>query len=838
MSMGFPAATVNETREVFAAIVRQVVSEARSDNLFPEYDLKVVTATLQTNTFQGMFQVARELIDQNVAMIVIPQRNVGLREYFISIVWGLRIPVVAPSCNLRTEVDYPCLSVALSGVSYMWGIDALRRLGFHRAVGMYNPNVFAQDVVEEIMQTSPDVQIRTLQVRTQPPDELVSRILAERETAIIAFSDQLAEFIPLVRQAVDPERARQFTFISAVSELQPANLPKFFPKAGDEDGVFDVTRAPFPFSSALYEAMAARENWAATGLNPNALRATVNGFGGLLYAPTKVWAHGFSELIRNASARDISANYSSRPAVNRPSYLKYFEQIGINGYVQTFSQNQFFIPQSWIRNFKLNANRTEITYSFLGTGTAAGLITNATFADGTNIRPPPILPLSMTHIYGSVVYYVAYCLAGLAIGWSLLLMSLLVAFRNRESVKSASWVFLSTTLTGTMLLGMVLFPTATDPTSAGCKATPILLSLAIHLILVSVSVKAFRLHLIFTNKLNKRIKLRDPQLAAIIISTYIPDIIMLSVWLTKDPVQPMPVEGGGVVAIRCVMNSGGFAWGLFAYGMLKLVVALRYTYLARDVYTKFNETKSVLLAVYNVMVGIAIAIASFAVNDLGREGQVILLLISLSTTSIGTASAITGFRLFFALTSGRHGAFKNPLTTTTSPTYPKPLGQMGSRGDSRLFTTSQGRAPWSDEPSRSAQGVAVSAKFYQGSIREKQFWFSPWASCCLNITPGGPLLICFVNNHCKGESGGHVLERFHGVKVEGIRYVRSLAPESANTAATQRHGAEVGASTFTYEVVFDSEAIANDFIKECEQLIINVEAWMEEDTEKKPKPRH
>ncbi|KAJ3091645.1 hypothetical protein HK102_013956 [Quaeritorhiza haematococci] len=485
---------------MFRAVVRQVVAEAQAENLFPGYQLNIVSASVQSNTFQGMYQAAKELIDQNVAMIVTPQRNVGLREYFISIVWGLRIPVVALSCLLKTEVDYPCLSVALSGISYMWAIDALRRLGFNRAVGVYNPNVFAQDVIELMIQSAPDMQIRTLQLRTQTPQEMVSQILSGRETAVLTFTDQIASFIPLVRQAVGNERAQQLTFISAISELITGTIPGLFPNTGDENGVFDVTRAPFPFSSGLYDLLAAREGWNATTLNLNTLRFVTSGLGSLMYAPTKVWMYGFSELIKNASAAVISTNYRSRPVVNRPVYLSNFKRLGIDGYVQNFSRTAFFIPQSWIRNFKLNSNRTGATYSFLGIGSAPGLITNATFADGTSNRPPTILSYPTVRIFQSQVYYAAYALGGISIAYSIFLTLMLIGLRSRESVKSASWVFLGTTLTGTMLLALVLFPAATDPTYAGCIATPVLLSISVHLILVSISVKAFRLHLIFANK--------------------------------------------------------------------------------------------------------------------------------------------------------------------------------------------------------------------------------------------------------------------------------------------------------------------------------------------------
>ncbi|KAJ3091643.1 hypothetical protein HK102_013954 [Quaeritorhiza haematococci] len=779
VEMGYPATSANETKAAFKAIVQQVVAEAQAENIFPGYQLNVVYANIQSNTFQGMYQVARELIDQNVAMIVLPQRNVELREYFIR--------------------------YAITGVSYMWAIDALRRLGFNRAVGIYQPSIFAQDVIETIIQSAPDMQIRTLQWRSQTTQEMISQILAGRETAIVAFQEPFTKLLSPLRQALGDERARYLTFISAPWEFPPTLLPTLFPNPGDENGVFDTTRGPFSFANSLYDVLAAREGWNATRLNQNFMRAVVSGIGSFIYAATKMWMYGFSELIKNATAADISTNYRSRPVINRPVYLNNFKRIGIDGYVQNFSQTAFFILQSYIRTLKLDANRTTATFSVLGTGSDRGLIANATFADGTSNRPPQILPYPTARIFQSQVYYAAYALGGISIACSIFLLLLLIGLRSRDAVKSASWVFLGTTLTGTMLLAVVLFPTATDPTYAGCNATPVLLSIAIHLILVSISVKAYRLNLIFANKLNKRIKLRDHRLAAILGLTYVPDLVILLVWLTSNPLEPVMVESGNVQSLRCVTRSEGFAWGLFGYGLAKLLVALRFTYLTRNVYSKYNETKSVLFAVYTVTVGIAIAIASFAVHDLGREGQVILLLIALSSASIGTSTAVAGYRILYALqktdgvsTPSTGSARKSPLSLKFSPVNSAPMTTSANTA-----RTGSG----SDEP--------TPLKSFRASIREKRLWFAHWTSCCMNIPRGGPLIISFVGT----EKGGRT-RRFHGVKLDALRSVQSNKAESVSTPEAQYYGVEIEALTAEYEIVFETEAVASDFVKECEKLVI------------------
>ncbi|KAJ3091644.1 hypothetical protein HK102_013955 [Quaeritorhiza haematococci] len=313
-------------------------------------------------------------------------------------------------------------------------------------------------------------------------------------------------------------------------------------------------------------------------------------------------------------------------------------------------------------------------------------------------------------------------------------------------------------------------------------------------------------------RLNRKIKLRDPQLAAILALTYVPDLAILIVWLTNSPLEPVMVETGTVQSLRCVTRSGGFAWGLFGYGLAKLLVALRFTYLTRNVYSKYNETKSVLFAVYTVMVGIAIAIASFAVQDLGREGQIILLLIALSSASIGTSTAIAGYRIFFALQDGEG------ISSQTTGASPGMTAKKPSPTKSNPIATSS--APWANATTGSERAYGeTQLKGFHASIRERRLWFSRWTACWICTSHGGSLIISFVKN----EKGG-TAEWFHGLKLDVLRFIRSIKADAASNSATQYFGVEIGAPTTSYEIVFESEGAASDFMKECEHLVNNAPA--------------
>ncbi|KAJ3086774.1 hypothetical protein HK102_012504 [Quaeritorhiza haematococci] len=288
-----------------------------------------------------------------------------------------------------------------------------------------------------------------------------------------------------------------------------------------------------------------------------------------------------------------------------------------------------------------------------------------------------------------------------------------------------------------------------------CNTIPVLITLGIHLIVVSVAVKAFRLAIIFHNKHSRRVDLQDPKLAMIVACLYIPDIIILAVWLGSHPLTPIYVEEGDWQILRCYSSTTGYPWGLFGYGVAKLLVALRYTYFTRNVYSQYNETKAVLFAVYNVIIGLVIGLVSFVITGMNREAEMILLLIALALVSFGTSASIVGSRIFYAffltaymvpVTLGSTGQ-SNKIKLGTPLILTKPGNR--DQGERSSGITSLSGAGGTKDSNLNNSTTAVTDDDYKGkadlsvfevSIRKRSLlaWFSRWYSGLVMIGKTNP----------------------------------------------------------------------------------------------------
>ncbi|KAJ3078779.1 hypothetical protein HK102_004245 [Quaeritorhiza haematococci] len=194
-------------------------------------------------------------------------------------------------------------------------------------------------------------------------------------------------------------------------------------------------------------------------------------------------------------------------------------------------------------------------------------------------------------------------------------------------------------------------------------------------------------------------------------------------------------------------------------GVAKLSVALRYTYWTRNIYSQFNETKAVLFAVYNVIIGLVIGLVSFVITGMNREGEMILLLIDLAVVSVGTSASIVGSRVFYAffqtanmvsVTIGSTGQ----SSKTKLPT-PQILAKPGNRYQgkqsfgSATRTSGTGVVGVAEDSNQNNSTAAVTDDDYKEkadlfvfevSIRKRSLlaWFSRWYSGLVMIDKTNP----------------------------------------------------------------------------------------------------
>ncbi|KAJ3086198.1 hypothetical protein HK102_013417 [Quaeritorhiza haematococci] len=637
--------------------MEMALTDLRADGVLSQYDLKIVSASLDRNSYSSVYNAATELIRQNVAAIIMHYGNADMVQYVMNICSGFRIPFLTFNCPLIIANDNPCLSAGVRGEAALQYLKGATRLGLTKVAYVYDPlSVISGAQIEAFAaDMSSQIDVRTYQIRGDITNTTVKQILDSRVSGIILTNVNAAPGFLMIKNAVGPERAKMYTFITSfVTQPLEALLPNF--PIGHENGLFVFDRDTTADLVAAFARRAIAEGYASYAqVRVNAsLTSFLRATGYNYYHLIRLWAYGFEKLVAGRPATTIASSLDQRPTINRTTY---FSNITINSNLGTsvdtvsgvpFLFNRFSIVQPNMTEFNKTRLWTPAAQRFIGSVDAPGLVTNGTFGDGSSAPPPAIVPLPIWSFQHSPIRNAGYAVGGITIAVNLVLLVLLLALRSSASVKSASWVFMGTTLLGSITLAVTLFMATGDSNYGQCNATPVLITIGVHLIVVSVAVKAFRLATIFHNKHNRRVDLQDSKLALIVACLYIPDIIILAVWLGTDPLTPVYVEEGDWQIVRCYSSTTGYPWGLFGYGVAKLSVALRYTYLTRNVYSQFNETKAVLFAVYNVIIGLVIGLVSFVITGMNREGEIILLLIALAVVSFGTSASIVGSRVFYA----------------------------------------------------------------------------------------------------------------------------------------------------------------------------------------------
>ncbi|KAJ3088276.1 hypothetical protein HK102_009134 [Quaeritorhiza haematococci] len=747
--------------------MEMALTDLRADGVLSQYELRIVSASLDRNSYSSVYNAATELIRQNVAVIIMVYGNIDMIQYVVNICSGFKIPLLTLNCPFVVGNDNPCFSAGVRGEAALQHFKAAARLGLSKVAYVYNPLSLDSGQVEAFAaEMSSQIDVRTYQIRSDITNATVKQIVDSRVSGVILTNVNAAPGFLMIKNAVGPERAKMYTFMTTFAAQPLGNLLTNFP-IGHENGLF-VSEGDAPADlSAAFTRRAIADGYASYAqVRVNAsLTAFLTSTGYRYYHLLRLWAYGFEKLVAGRPANTIASSLDQRPTINRTTY---FSNVTINSNLGTsvktvsgvpFLFNRFSIVQPNMTEFNKTRLWTPAARRFLGFVDAPGLITNGTYGDGSSTPPPAIVPLPIWSFANSPIRNAGYAVGGITIAFNLILLVLLLALRSSVSVKSASWVFMGTTLVGSIALAVTLFLATGEPNYGQCNATPVLITLGIHLIVVSVAVKAFRLATIFHNKHNRRVDLQDSKLAMVVGCLYIPDIIILAVWLGTQPLTPVYVEEGDWQIVRCYSSTTGYPWGLFGYGVAKLSVALRYTYLTRNVYSQFNETKAVLFAVYNVIIGLVIGLVSFVITGMNREGEMILLLIALAVVSFGTSASIVGSRVFYAffqtanmvsVTIGSTGQ----SSKTKLPT-PQILARPGKRdqGERSFGSTSGGAAaavvavPKDSNQNYSTTGVTdedykgkADLSVFEGSIRRRSLlaWFSRWYSGLVMIGKMNP----------------------------------------------------------------------------------------------------
>ncbi|KAJ3079628.1 hypothetical protein HK102_003655, partial [Quaeritorhiza haematococci] len=443
---GIQPDSADEVQEALSAGIRMALFDLQNEGVLPQYNLTLVTATMQNSTYSDVYNAATQLIEQKVAVIAILIGNVDLLQYVSAIAEGFRVPVLTFSCKLALRQDDACLSSAVRGESALQYFRAANRLGFNRTVFIYNPNVIDSSLVETFAtEMSSQIQVQSIQTRTDLTNATIQQIIDSRTSSIIMTGSQALPAYRTIRAVMGPERAKLYTFLAQFGgSLTVPQIWSTF-KIGEEDGVFSVeTEAPLGLQVA-YSDRVLREGWVNTTdknvpLMTAVLRATSYRFYNLL----RMWAYGFGKLTSGLTPTVVASDMNSRPKINRQVY---YGNESINTALGARLRNVSGITVLFTRYSVLKPNLTEFNRTqplwtpasriFLGFVDDPGRITNATFGDKSNIAPPDRVPLPIRSFGSSPIRSAGFAVAAIIIAFDVLLFVLLLTLRSVPSIKSA-----------------------------------------------------------------------------------------------------------------------------------------------------------------------------------------------------------------------------------------------------------------------------------------------------------------------------------------------------------------------------------------------------------------
>ncbi|KAJ3177227.1 hypothetical protein HDU85_005938 [Gaertneriomyces sp. JEL0708] len=170
--------------------------------------------------------------------------------------------------------------------------------------------------------------------------------------------------------------------------------------------------------------------------------------------------------------------------------------------------------------------------------------------------------------------------------------------------RAASPTFLGLILAGLCLVFMSNILYGGMPSRAKCMAAPALLALGFAIAMGGLCVKNWRVYFIFSSrKLRKKSNTDNKRLLQFTAALIIPNIIILAVWGAVDPARPVLLDAGTPKQYYvCSSKSQVPSAALIAYNGLILLVTAIFAFLNRNVNLKYNESKQLAIAAYNVLI--------------------------------------------------------------------------------------------------------------------------------------------------------------------------------------------------------------------------------------------
>ncbi|KAF9969956.1 hypothetical protein BGZ73_007480 [Actinomortierella ambigua] len=319
------------------------------------------------------------------------------------------------------------------------------------------------------------------------------------------------------------------------------------------------------------------------------------------YSCLMVMAHGMSRAVKsNWTALHMLAN-GRLGSMLHPSDMN-TGYIGPGG-PMSFDENGDVIYGNFILYNFQHGDMVPIGTSYSG---VFNLTSPPMYFDGSYIAPLDSAPVRVLNpTFGSSVGMIIISVAGLFILFSILIIIVVITYRQAQVIKASSPLFCCLELFGFILLYFSTIMSLDVPKQYNCITRPVVLNIGFVLVVSNIVAKNFRVYRIFHNIYVTKRVIHDSHLLKIVGSLMFGNLIIMTIWFARYPPVVQHTAMSNFTAYWTCDYTQGRSMPFFAvvlvYDVILLLVATYLAYMNRNVAANYNECRQISFVVYNIV---------------------------------------------------------------------------------------------------------------------------------------------------------------------------------------------------------------------------------------------
>ncbi|KAG0265627.1 hypothetical protein DFQ27_000502 [Actinomortierella ambigua] len=228
------------------------------------------------------------------------------------------------------------------------------------------------------------------------------------------------------------------------------------------------------------------------------------------------------------------------------------------------------------------------------------------YFDGSYKAPLDSAPLRVLNpTFGSSVGMVIISVSGLFILFSILIMIVVITYRQAQVIKASSPLFCCLELFGFILLYFSTIMSLDIPQQFNCITRPVVLNIGFVLVVSNIVAKNFRVYRIFHNIYVTKRVIHDSHLLKIVGTLMFGNLIIMTIWFARYPPVVQQTAMSNFTSYWTCDYTQGRSMPFFAvvlvYDVILLLVATYLAYMNRNVAANYNECRQISFVVYNIV---------------------------------------------------------------------------------------------------------------------------------------------------------------------------------------------------------------------------------------------